>query len=341
MPAATGDAGAYPPISIVTPSYNQGHYIEQTIRSVLLQGYPRLEYIVIDGGSGDDTQAILRKYEPWLTAWVSEPDGGQTDAINKGFARCTGEVFNWLNSDDYYEPGALLRVGQLFAENPGVEVVCGRENIFRDDAPDDVRLSSGSAVLGTVEETLFRAHIDQPPTFFRRGAMVPLMPLTTALKYLMDVELWVKYLLVAGQDNILKTGEVLVNFRLHTQSKTVSQASLFAAEREAILRSLGRCAGVPPYILDLLTGGPPLALCPGGSRKVNFGRLAARYARRYAGNFYNRGQYGLCRQCAYVCLKNDLSQFRDPGFFRLALIAFVPGPLLDAIRKPRKDPQDA
>src|SRR5213592_2149932 len=101
------DGYPWPRISIVTPSYNQGQFIEETIRSVLLQGYPNLEYIVIDGGSTDESIAILRKYEKWIAHWVSERDKGQSEAINKGFAQATGEIFAWLNSDDVYERGAI------------------------------------------------------------------------------------------------------------------------------------------------------------------------------------------------------------------------------------------
>src|SRR5579885_3553995 len=100
LPASRADGSPWPRISIVTPSYNQGQFIEETIRSVLLQGYPDLEYIVIDGGSTDQSVEIIRKYERWLTYWVSEKDRGQAHAINKGFSSVTGELFNWINSDD-------------------------------------------------------------------------------------------------------------------------------------------------------------------------------------------------------------------------------------------------
>src|SRR5688572_11561284 len=99
-----------PSITVITPSYNQGRYIEETIDSVLSQGYPSLEYIVIDGGSADNSVEIIRKYEPYLAYWVSEKDRGQAHAINKGLARSTGELWNWSNSDDVLAPGALHRV---------------------------------------------------------------------------------------------------------------------------------------------------------------------------------------------------------------------------------------
>ena len=103
----------YPKITVLTPNYNYGHYLEETIRSVLLQGYPNLEYIIIDGESTDNSIEVIKKYEPWLTYWVSEPDRGQTHAINKGLEKATGEIFNWINSDDILMPGALFAIANL------------------------------------------------------------------------------------------------------------------------------------------------------------------------------------------------------------------------------------
>ena len=111
-----------PRISIVTPSFNQGQFIEKTICSVLDQNYPNLEYVVIDGGSTDETVEIIKKYAKHLTYWVSEPDRGQSHAINKGLAHCTGDVFNFLNSDDYLEPGALFHVAEAWNEKTDAAV---------------------------------------------------------------------------------------------------------------------------------------------------------------------------------------------------------------------------
>ena len=136
----------YPRISIVTPSFNQGKYIEQTIQSVLSQNYPNLEYIIIDGGSTDGTVEIIKKYEQQLTYWISEPDKGQTDAINKGFAKCTGEIFNWINSDDYYSPNSLHIVAEVFSENPTAKVVCGLENGFYNEQQSKIVNHPGSII---------------------------------------------------------------------------------------------------------------------------------------------------------------------------------------------------
>lgn len=118
-------ADATSSVSIVTPSYNQASYLEETIRSVLLQGHPKLEYIVIDGGSSDGSIDIIRRYEPWLKYWVSETDHGQSDAVNKGFERAEGEILGWINSDDIYATGALRRVSQYFRSEPTCELAYG------------------------------------------------------------------------------------------------------------------------------------------------------------------------------------------------------------------------
>ncbi len=119
------DGLPWPKISIVTPSFNQGQFIEETIRSVLLQGYPNLEYIIIDGGSTDEAVDIIKKYERWLTYWVSETDRGQSHAINKGFNISKGEITAWINSDDFYLHGAFGKISRFFSENTDVDMVFG------------------------------------------------------------------------------------------------------------------------------------------------------------------------------------------------------------------------
>ena len=114
-PAPAPEVRALPKITVVTPSYNQGRFVEATLRSVLLQGYPNLEYLVLDGGSTDGSREIIERYAPWLAGWASERDRGQSDAINRGFARATGDIVAWLNSDDRYPPGTLHAVARAGA----------------------------------------------------------------------------------------------------------------------------------------------------------------------------------------------------------------------------------
>ena len=124
LPDQMPDGSPWPRISIVTPSYNQGNFIEETIRSILLQGYPNLQYIIMDGGSTDETVDIISKYEPWIDYWQSQEDQGQADAINKGLELVNGEIFNWINSDDYLASNVLKLIGKSFKEE-SADVVAG------------------------------------------------------------------------------------------------------------------------------------------------------------------------------------------------------------------------
>lgn len=133
LPAIQSNGSSWPKISIVTPSYNQGQFIEETIRSVLLQGYPNLEYLVIDGGSDDQTIGILEKYDPWIDYWVSESDRGQAHAINKGLKRASGEIHGWLNSDDLFVRNALGEVASVFIAQ-GCDALSGGRLLIDEDS---------------------------------------------------------------------------------------------------------------------------------------------------------------------------------------------------------------
>ena len=132
LPSVAKNDEFWPRITVVTPSFNQGQYIEETIRSVLLQGYPNLEYIIMDGGSTDESVKIIKKYEPWLSYWVSEKDCGQSHAINKGWQRSTGDLVAWLNSDDYLAPGTLRQVARIYCQHQDLPfgLIYGRANVI-------------------------------------------------------------------------------------------------------------------------------------------------------------------------------------------------------------------
>lgn len=234
-PRLPAEMPAWPKITIVTPSYGQAQYIEETLRSVLLQGYPNLEYIVMDGGSTDGTREILEKYGPWLTHWASEPDKGQSDAINKGMALATGDIFNWLNSDDYYQPGALFTVAQVFGQQKAL-CVTGHSRKFGSGFTDAI--SRGTNLYPQLEQTIGWARIDQPETFFAREAVQKMGPVDQRLHYCMDRDWWIKYLLHCGLERVVHIPDVLVNFRLHDQSKTVSLQERFEQERDTIFYQL-------------------------------------------------------------------------------------------------------
>jgi len=224
-------------ISIITPSYNQGQYIEQTIDSVLSQNYNNKEYIIIDGGSTDNTVEIIKKYEKHLKYWISEPDKGQSDAINKGFKYVTGDIINWLNSDDYYEPNTFKLLNEYF-KDISINVVCGKSRLFGENYE---QISKGTYIdKSNLSKTIGLSLMDQPATFFRTKIFTQLLPINISLRYLMDRELWIKYLILFGVNNIKKIDDIIVNFRMHKLSKTVYEGVNFDKERNTIFYSLAK-----------------------------------------------------------------------------------------------------
>lgn len=244
----------WPKISIVTPSYNQGNFIEETIRSVLLQNYPNLEYLIIDAGSTDNTREIIKQYKSWITYWVSEPDRGQSNAINKGVKKCTGIIFNWLNSDDWLVKNALFDIATSFLRNPNADVISGFENHV--SIGGQVSEFNGTFVESTNEQSIEFSYISQPSTFFRLACFKQLGLVSEDLHYCMDIELWVRFLLQFGRDRFRKIKKPIANFRFHENSKTVnnldgnSLAQNFLFEKSSIIIDLQKRVNVPQTIRE-------------------------------------------------------------------------------------------
>jgi glycosyltransferase involved in cell wall biosynthesis len=194
VPQRPRNGDSWPRISIVTPSYNQGHFIEETIRSVLLQGYSNLEYIVMDGGSKDGTLEIVRKYEHAIDFWTSGPDKGQAEAINKGFARANGDILAWLNSDDVYEMGVFERVAELFQQLPDTDVISGRCRRWygdgRDRLVDPSPLRTLADFLKIKTKWMSGRLIIQPEAFFRSKAFEMAKGIREELFFCFDACLW-------------------------------------------------------------------------------------------------------------------------------------------------------
>lgn len=210
-----------PRISIVTPSYNQGKYLEKTILSVLEQGYPNLEYIIIDGGSSDESVEIIRKYQDRLAYWVSEPDRGQSHAINKGFERATGEIFGWLNSDDYYHRGALREVAEQFIANPDAGAVVGAGDMLVEKTGAITLVEPFPVTVNSLYGAVDR-FFAQPSCFFSRQAWIDCGPLDESLHLAMDLDLWLK---IARKYAYVTTHKNLSVSLVHSHAKTKSLAS--------------------------------------------------------------------------------------------------------------------
>jgi glycosyltransferase involved in cell wall biosynthesis len=232
LPAAPPDGEAWPRISIITPSYNQGKYLEETIRSVLLQGYPDLEYFIIDGGSNDESVDIIRKYDKWLSGWVSEKDAGQSDAINKGFASCSGEIFNWLCSDDVYSKGTFATVAANFMEPNPCDVLAGACFNQFDDEPE--RSGARPAKGKPWEATPYADGVWQPSCFWRRSLIERDDLVLRDLHYCMDRELWC-YLL-SQAENWRWTDEVLSIYRYTGENKSMVGKRKIIEEVDRIYR---------------------------------------------------------------------------------------------------------
>lgn len=226
-----------PRITVITPSYNQGHFIEQTIRSVLSQNYPDLEYIVMDGGSSDNTLSVLRKYDGQLT-WISEKDRGQSHAINKGFAMATGEVMAFLNSDDLFLPGALLTVGWYFADHPEAAWLTGRCRII----DQDNRVIRGAITryknfwlrLNSYQALQITNYVSQMATFWHREVIERVGGLDESLHYAMDYDFWLR---MGRHYRLNVIDDYLACFRIHASSKAGASANAqFDVDLEIVQR---------------------------------------------------------------------------------------------------------
>ncbi len=207
---------ALPLVSIVTPSFNQAPFLEETLLSVLNQDYPNIEYIVVDGGSTDGSVQIIRKYEDRLAWWVSEKDKGQTDAINKGFARAQGEILAWLNSDDTYNPGAIASAVNSLNENPEAALAYSDCNYINEQGEIIGKFPAAQTDYKRLQNGY--AHIPQQTMFFRARYWRQVAPLDPSFYFAMDYDLWVRVARLAPLKYI--AGQTWANFRIHAESKT-------------------------------------------------------------------------------------------------------------------------
>ena len=220
---------AYPRVTVVTPSFNQAAYLEATIQSVLSQDYPNLEYMVVDGGSTDGSQEIIQRYAGRLAWWTSEKDRGQADAINKGFARASGEYAAWLNSDDLYLPGAIHSAVRALQADSGRALVFG--DVKSIDAVGE-RINVMTFGDWGLEELMQFNIISQPGVFLRRSALAQAGPLDLSYQYLLDHHLWLR---AAQYGSMQYVPEQWAAARFHPEAKNLAHAAQFGREAYRIV----------------------------------------------------------------------------------------------------------
>lgn len=242
-----------PKVSVVTPSYNQARYLEETMLSVLNQDYPRAEYVVMDGGSIDGSVEIIRRHEARLAYWSSAPDEGQSDAINRGWQRCTGEILAWLNSDDTYEAGAIEAAVGAFAKHPDVYLVYGHLNHIDDRGRVFRRFIAPEYDLRTFIGGPVTCYMRQPTVFVRREALERAGFLDVNLRYAMDHDLYIR---ICRHFAAWRIPQVLASFRFHAGSKTVSDEeasgrNTFWPEERMLMERVASDPGFPADVRAL------------------------------------------------------------------------------------------
>ncbi len=250
----------YPLVSIVTPSFNQACFLEYTLRSVLEQDYPNIEYLVVDGASNDGSLEIIKKYEQKLAWWVSEKDRGQAEAINKGFRKAKGEYIAWLNSDDMYARGAVRKVVGALQAEPQLGMVFS--NVFSIDAENRIFNTMRYGAYGLADLMAFNI-IGQPGVFMRRAVLEQAGYMDLDYHYLLDHQLWLR---IASNTPIRFVDDYFAAARFHAGAKNVAMAAEFGREAFAIL--------------EWMRTQPELALIfKANERKITAGafRLSARY----------------------------------------------------------------
>jgi len=225
----------YPRITVVTPSFNQAQYLPETIESILNQGYPNLEYIIIDGGSMDGSADIIRRYASHLAYWVSERDSGQSEAINKGLRRATGDLFNWINSDDVLFPGALQKIAEAFMEHPSTDLIVGSN--ARSDAEGRVIRVSVPPTRTAMSPRNWATYICQQSVFIRTDTLKRVGGVREDLHYIMDTELYHRIFAAGGR--YVRADGLVGMIREHADAKGLAQKHQWAPERQRVFQEYG------------------------------------------------------------------------------------------------------
>ncbi len=225
----------YAKISVISPSYNQGHFLKTNILSILEQNYPSVEHIIIDGGSTDTTVDILKSFDDHITYWVSEPDRGQSDALNKGLAQATGEIIGWQNSDDFYLPGAFHLVGKIMGDNPAIDVLYG-DFLYVDEEEKFVGSKKYAPCFDIREYLYVGANISNQSVFFRRSALKRAGGFDVDLHLAMDFDLFLR---LASFANFKHVRAYLGGYRVHGEQKGQTLTGENAVEYKILREKMG------------------------------------------------------------------------------------------------------
>jgi glycosyltransferase involved in cell wall biosynthesis len=278
-------------ISIITPSYNQGSYLEETIDSVLSQGYSNLEYIIVDGGSNDNSLEIIKKHEKHLTWWVSEKDNGQTHAINKGFKRASGDIINWLNSDDVLKPNALNIIQESFNSNPNIGFIYGKTECFGKNT--ELYLFQHP-----IDDFPFRFYYDfpyaQPSCFYKRELLNSCGYLNEQLNFSMDYDLFIR---LHCFTKCISINEVISGFRIHDASKTSNMEATMIKENLSVFKSFLNGLSFEKGLKTLIKcGAQEMNLKGYETLPIKFStdelsKITSNFLKRYLFYFYDKGNY--------------------------------------------------
>ena len=304
-----GSAMETPRISLITPSFQQADYLQECIGSVTGDG---VEHIVVDGGSNDGSRDILERNAHRFSWWCSEKDRGQSDAINKGLAHATGDVFSWLNSDDAWLQGTAERVRRAFAADPGL-LVYGGLVTHRDATGERVfdRLNDGADAPRLFADPV----INQPATFYRMHVVKAIGGVDTALRYVMDVELWWQVLFRYGTVHLRFEPLDLAVFRLHEESKTVTAHRGFLDELASLLHGLCMATGQPDLARVLAIGHDlrdGLRGIPVGTEHRGVVRgMVLHFLLKWHGVVHRREQYRMMKALKRVVALRDMKELDD------------------------------
>jgi glycosyltransferase involved in cell wall biosynthesis len=326
----------FPKISIITPSFNQGKYIEQTILSVINQNYPNLEYIIIDGGSTDETVEIIKKYEKHITFWLSEQDRGQSHAINKGLQKATGELFNWLNSDDYLKNRALFDIAEKYLTNKNPDVICGFTHCFFEETGKTSHIYR-MGIKKNPARTITNVEMNQPGTFYNLQKIKKLGGVNESLNYIFDDELWFRFLSEYGQKNIVLSDKIYVNFRLHGTSKSVHDGfEKFLKERNTVYLKMSEQMNLPDFIIKKLSNENNVNYYKTNNwdfKNLDKEQFEAWFCNKYQYNFYKDFKYKEAEYCVKKVIRFHNFSLNIKFISLFVKLFLIPSKILSKFRK--------